>query len=203
MLTAMSEEASRPRRPHTGRRRNDAARDAILEATFDLIYAGDAEPITIDAIAHAAGVGRQTIYRWWPSKGAVAAEAMTRRARAIIPRRDTGSLRDDLISFLTDSFASLEDDRLRSALRRIASAAQHDEHVAAVLADFTAARRAALRELLERGQARGELSPGADIAMLVDMAYGVLWYRVLISHAPLDAAAAKSLATCLLAAGAQ
>jgi AcrR family transcriptional regulator len=203
MLTAMSEEASRPRRPHTGRRRNDAARDAILDATFDLIYAGDAAPITIDAIAHAAGVGRQTIYRWWPSKGAVAAEALARRAGAIVPRRDTGSLRDDLISFLTDSFAGLEDDKLRSALRRIASVAQHDEHVAAVLADFTATRRAALRELLERGQARGELSPGADIAMLVDMAYGVLWYRVLISHAPLDAEAAKSLATCLLAAGAQ
>jgi AcrR family transcriptional regulator len=191
------------RRPHTGRRRNDAAREAILDATFDLMYTGEADNITIDAIAHAAGVGRQTIYRWWPSKGAVAAEAMIRRARAIVPARDTGSLREDLTAFLTDSFAGLEDERLRNALRQLITAAQHDEHVAAVVADFTAARRAALRELLERGQARGELSPGADLAMLVDMAYGVLWYRVLIGHAPLDARAAESLAACLLTAGAR
>jgi AcrR family transcriptional regulator len=193
----MSDE--RPRRAHTGRRRNDAAREAILDATVDLIY-NDAD-VTIDAIAHAAGVGRQTIYRWWPSKGAVAAEALARRARDIVPARDTGSVRDDLTAFLTDSFAGLEDENLRGALRRIAAAAQRDVHVAAVLADFTAARRAALRELLQRGQDRGELSPGADLAMLVDMAYGVLWYRVLISHAPLDAEAAKSLAAGLMAAG--
>jgi AcrR family transcriptional regulator len=190
-----------PRRPHTGRRRNDAAREAILDATVALIY--DDADVTIDAIAAAAGVGRQTIYRWWPSKGAVAAEALARRAQAIVPPRDTGSLRADLDAFLTDSFAGLEDERLRGALRRIAGAAQSDEHVAAVLADFTAARRAALRELLERGQARGELSSGADLAMLVDMAYGVLWYRVLIGHAPLDAGAAKSLAGSLIAAGTQ
>jgi AcrR family transcriptional regulator len=192
--------ADRPRRPHTGRRRNDAAREAILDATFDLIY--DDADVTIDAIAHAAGVGRQTIYRWWPSKGAVAAEAMTRRARAIVPARDTGSLRENLTAFLADSFAGLEDEKLRGALRRIAAAAQDDEHVAAVLDEFTAARRAALQGLLERGQARGELSPGADLAMLVDMAYGVLWYRVLVGHAPLDAAAAETLAACLVAAGA-
>ena len=191
----------RSRRPHTGRRRNDAAREAILDATFDLIYANEDDAVTIDAIAHAAGVGRQTIYRWWPSKGAVAAEAMARRARAIAPARDTGSLRDDLTAFLTDSFAGLEDEKLRGTLRRLAAAAQQDPHVAAVLSEFTARRRAALRELLERGQARGELSPGADLAMLTDMAYGVLWYRVLISHAPLDAEAAASLARNLIAAG--
>jgi AcrR family transcriptional regulator len=67
-------------RQHTGRRRNAAARDAILDATFDLLRTRGAVGLTIDAIAEAAGVGRQTIYRWWPSKGAVAAEAMARGA---------------------------------------------------------------------------------------------------------------------------
>ena len=192
---------ARPRRPHTGRRRNEAAREAILDATIDLIYAGGDTVVTIDAIARAAGVGRQTIYRWWPSKGAVAAEAMARHAQAIVPARDTGSFRGDLVAFLADSFAGLADDRLRTALRRLAAAAQSAEHVAAVLADFTAQRRAALRELLERGVASGDLSPKADIPMLVDMAYGVLWYRVLIGHAPLDEAAARDLAACIVAAG--
>jgi AcrR family transcriptional regulator len=194
----MSDE--RPRRPHTGRRRNDAARDAILDATFDLVYSGDAE-ITIDAIAHAAGVGRQTIYRWWPSKGAVAADALARHARAIVPARDTGSFRGDLEAFLIDSFAGLADIKLRNALRRLAAAAQHDEPAAAVLGEFTAQRRAILAGLLQRGVTSGDLAPKADIAMLVDMAYGVLWYRVLIGHAPLDDDDARDLAACLLAAG--
>ena len=191
----------KPRRPHTGRRRNEAAREAILDATIDLMYAGDGTEITIDAIAHAAGVGRQTIYRWWPSKGAVAAEAMARHAEAVAPARSTGSFRDDLVAFLAVSFAGLADDRLRNALRRLAAAAQGDEHVAAVLADFTAQRRAVLGELLERGVASGGLSPEADLPMLVDMAYGVLWYRLLIGHAPLDEAAARDLAACLITAG--
>lgn len=200
-LGEQARQGQRQRRPHTGRRRNEAARDAILDATVDLIYAGSDTEVTIDAIAHHAGVGRQTIYRWWPSKGAVAAEALARHAQAIVPVRDTGSFHGDLLAFLTDSFAALADENLRNALRRIAAAAQSDEHVAEVLAAFTAQRRAVLRDLLDRGVASGGLSPGADIAMLVDMAYGMLWYRILVRHAPLDQTAARALAACLLAAG--
>jgi hypothetical protein len=84
----------------------------------------------------------------------------------------------------------------------LVSAAQADEHVAEVLAGFTAQRRAALRALLERGQASGDLPADADLDLLVDVAYGVLWYRLLIGHAPLDPRAARDLAAHLLAAGA-
>ena len=56
-----------------------------------------------------------------------------------------------------------------------------------------AIRRAALHALLERGREAGELAPGADLDMLVDMAYGVLYYRLLVGHAALDEAAARSL----------
>ena len=183
-----------PRRPHTGRRRNDAAREAILDATFSLLSAPDADSLTIDAIAAAAGVGRQTIYRWWPSKGAVVADALVTHARAVVPERDTGTFAGDLEAFLADSFAGLASDGLAGRLRAIVAEAQHDEHVAQILADFTAVRRKTLRALLERGQAAGELAPGADLGMLVDMAYGVLYYRLLIGHAPLDEKAARSLA---------
>lgn len=81
------------------------------------------------------------------------------------------------------------------------AAAQQDEHVARVLADFTAVRRAALRAILERGRASGALAPDADLDMLVDMAYGVLYYRLLVGHAPLDADAGRSLAAELTRSG--
>lgn len=70
-----------------------------------------------------------------------------------------------------------------------------------VLAEFTAQRRAALHALLERGVASGDIAPTADLAMLTDLAYGVLWYRLLVGHAPLDAEAARDLAVHLIAAG--
>jgi AcrR family transcriptional regulator len=183
-----------PRRPHTGRRRNDAAKDAILDAAFRLLSGPGTEGLTIDAIAAEAGVGRQTIYRWWPSKGAVVADALARHARVVVPERNTGSLTGDLVAFFTDSFAGLENEGLANRLRQIVAQAQSDEHVAQVLADFTAVRRAALHALLERGQAAGEVAADADLDMLVDMAYGVLYYRLLIGHAPLDEKAARSLA---------
>jgi AcrR family transcriptional regulator len=188
-------------RRHTGRRRNAAARDAILDVTFELLRSRGALGLTIDAIAEAAGVGRQTIYRWWPSKGAVAAEALARRARVIVPVRETGSFPEDLTQFLIDSFAGLEDPGMRRALRQLVSAAQTDEHAAEVLADYTAQRRAVLRALLERGLAAGDLPAHADLDLLIDVAYGVLWYRLLIGYAPLDTRAARDLGACLIAAG--
>jgi AcrR family transcriptional regulator len=188
-------------RPHTGRRRNDAAREAILDATFDLLHAQGAEGLTIDAIAAAAGVGRQTIYRWWPSKLAVAADAMAYYARGIAPVRDSGSFRDDLAAFVADSFAGAGEEGALRALRQLGAAAQRDEHVASVVADFTAGRRAELHRLLARGQANGALSAGADLDMLADMMFGVLWYRIMISRQPLDQEAAGRLTACLIAAG--
>jgi AcrR family transcriptional regulator len=190
-----------PRRPHTGRRRNDAAEAAILDATFRLLSRPGTDGLTIDAIAAEAGVGRQTIYRWWPSKGAVVADALARHARVVVPERETGSFIGDLAAFLTDSFAGLENAGYADRLRQIVAEAQHDEHVAQVLADFTAVRRAALRAVLERGRTAGDLAADADLDMLVDMAYGVLYYRLLVGHAPLDEKAAQSLAAELTRSG--
>ena len=73
--------------------------------------------------------------------------------------------------------------------------------MAEALADFTAQRRAALRALLGRGLASGDLPAHANVDLLVDIAYGMLWYRLLIGHAPLDARAARDLGAHLLAAG--
>jgi AcrR family transcriptional regulator len=194
----MSEEPRR--RPHTGRRRNDAAEEAILDAALRLLSDPEAT-VTIDAIAAEAGVGKQTIYRWWPSKGAVVADALARHALTVVPGEDTGSFTADLTAFLADSFRGLEDESYTARLRQIVAAAQTDPAVAEVFADFTRQRRAALRAILERGRDLGELAPDADLDMLVDMAYGVLYYRLLNGHAPLDAGAARSLAAALTRPG--
>jgi len=184
------------KRPHTGRQRNEAARTAILDAAMALL--GTAR-FTADEIAREAGVGKQTLYRWWPSKAAVVAEAMGRRARDIAPVPDTGTVLGDLREFLAETFTGAAEPANRNALRQIMASAQQDEHLAEAVAGFTAARRDALRSLLERAGRRGELPAGADLDLAVDQAYGVLWYRLLVGHAPLDRRAAEQLARALIA----
>ncbi|WP_329257098.1 TetR/AcrR family transcriptional regulator [Actinoallomurus sp. NBC_01490] len=182
------------RRPHTGRRRNEAAREAIWDAILELAGQGDPAALSIEAIAAASGVGKQTIYRWWPSKGALLLEMMVERARLEVPAVDTGTLVGDLREFLTATFRAVSDEANSSVLRSVMAEAQKDAHLAEVLREFTAGRRRSLHEIFQRGQKRGEPAPDADLDLLVDQAYGLLWYRIMIGHAPLTPAVAGRLA---------
>ncbi|WP_055586271.1 TetR/AcrR family transcriptional regulator [Peterkaempfera griseoplana] len=193
-------QAAQGARPHTGRRRNEAVRRAILDAALQLMRDGDRRELTIDGIARKAGVGKQTIYRWWPSKGAVLAEALADLAEGFVGLPDTGTLRGDLGAFLAASFRALEEPGAARMLREVMAANLENAGATAVLADFTERRRVALRSLLDRAAGRGEVSPEADPDLLADLAYGFLWYRLLVGHAPLDARAAARLTDHLLAA---
>jgi len=186
------------RRAHTGRRRNEEARQAILGAALDLLMASDDEPITMDALAATAGVSKQTIYRWWPTKAAVLAEAMADRARDEVPVVDTGTVLGDLTEFLVATFRNARTRPVARALRTVMAEAQSDPQAAEVLDAYTAERREALRAVLMRGQLRGDLPLDADLATMVDMAFGFVWYRMMVGHAPLDRSSAVSLARSVL-----
>lgn len=183
------------RRPHTGSRRNDAARQAILDAAAELLTAGDAAPITVGAIAERAGVGKQTIYRWWRSKSAVLLDAMIHRARQVAPVPDSGDLHADLRLFLGSTFAAVPDNR--SLLLGVLREALADDATMDRLATFTAARRDELAQILARARARGQPAAAAAPPTVVDQAFGLLWYRMIFGHGPLDERAADDLATAL------
>lgn len=187
------------RRPHTGRRRNAAARQAILDAAARLLAQPDGLAVTVEAIAAAAGVGKQTIYRWWPSKGAILLEAMAERARQTASIPDTGVLLRDLETFFTATFHGAASPPAAALLRAVMAEAQRDPHIAQLLQEFTRGRRHTLREILDRGRDRGDLPIDADLELMVDQAYGVLWYRLMVGHAPLTADLATRLARSLCA----
>jgi AcrR family transcriptional regulator len=172
-----------PRRPHTGRRRNQAARQAVLDAAVELLSRPDSAATSIEEIAQASGVSKHTIYRWWPSKGAVLLEAMVEQARQEAGAAPTGIFPVDLETFLTATFRAAE--RAAPLLRSAMAEAQRDPQAAGGMRQFTAARREELRRLLAAGQSRGELPGDTDLDLLVDQVYGLLWYRILIGHAPL------------------
>lgn len=188
----------RAERPHTGRRRNEAAHRAILDSALRLLSESDGTPVTIDAIARTAGVGKQTVYRWWPSKGAVLLDALVDQAGQVVPDPDTGSLREDLRAFITATFDGAQSTPSAPALRTLVREAAHDVHLAETMRTFIATRRATLRDLLTRGRDSGELPDDADLDLIVDQIYGVFWYRFLLGHAPLDHAAADRLTDSLL-----
>jgi AcrR family transcriptional regulator len=158
---------------------------------------GDTSKLTIDTLASAAGVGRQTIYRWWPSKGAVLIEAMIERASLLVPAPDTGSLSGDLAAFLVSTFHAAGSGNTPAALRGVIAEAQRDQRTASLLDEFTESRRAALWEVFTRGRASGELPADADIGLLIDQAFGVLWYRMLTGRGVLDTDSATRLAAGL------
>lgn len=184
-------------RPHTGSRRNDAAERAILDAAAELLGADDGGPITVDAIAQRAGVGRQTIYRWWPSKSAVLLDAMIARARQVAPAPDSGELGADLRAFLRSTFAAAPGNR--SLLLGVLREALGDGATMDRLAAFTAARRDEMAGILDRARARGQLAGADRTAIVVDQAFGFLWYRLIFAHEPLDERAADELAAALTA----
>lgn len=183
------------RRVHTGSRRNEAAEWAILDAAADLLTAAGDVQITVSAIAERAGVGKQTIYRWWPSKSAVLLDAMVRRAQQAAPIPDTGRLDGDLRAFLSSTFSAAAAHRtlLAGALREALGDAATMERLAA----FAAARRDELMRILARAEARGEMAPLHRPEVVADQVFGLLWYRMIFVHQPLDERAADDLAAAL------
>jgi AcrR family transcriptional regulator len=178
-----------------GRKRSEEARRAILDAAVELLRERGYGSVTVDEIAARAGVGKQTIYRWWKSKPDVVLEALTEHASKTIPVPDTGALEGDLAEFLAATFRALEGTRsLAAVMRGLMAHAQLDEAFAERFRAYIEGRRATLRDLLARGRARGELPDDLDADLVIDMLFGAMWYRLLLGHAPLGRRAATALA---------
>ena len=184
-----------------GRRRSEHSHRAILQATREVLDQVGYRAMTIEAIAAHAGVGKKTIYRWWPSKAAVALEALTTSAEAYAPFPDTGSLGEDLLTYFEQSFPGLQG-KSGTGLSGLAAEAQLDPAFAHEFQrTFIVPRKEGLIELLQRGVRRGELAPDTNLEVLADLVYGAKWYRFLLYPAPLDAEFAREIVALVLRLG--
>ena len=180
-----------------GRPRSEPARRAVLEAALRLVARDGYQAVTIKDIAEEAGVGRQTVYRWWDGKGAILLEAIVELARPSAVPEPTDDAAHDLRAVLLGSF------RLSPVAGPIVSGlmadATHDpEFLEKLQTELLARRRALVRATLERGQRSGQLGHGADLALVTDMVWGTMWYRILSRHAPVDEALADELTEAVL-----
>jgi AcrR family transcriptional regulator len=181
-----------------GRRRSEQSRLAILTAAYELVGEIGYARLTIEGIAARAGTGKQTIYRWWPSKADVVLDALATKADLHIPIPDEGSFAADLRAFLLASFALGNQAALLGILRALMAEAQIDpEFWQRFREAFLQRRRDALGVITGRAQARGDLPPGLSPGTVADIVFGVIWYRVLATREPPDSGLADELVTAL------
>jgi AcrR family transcriptional regulator len=181
------------------RRRCPKAHQAILTAAAALLEEKGYTGVSIEAIAQRAGVGKQTIYRWWTCKAAVVMEAYATQAAKAVPQPNTGTVRTDLVQMLTHLSALLTQTTAGSAVIGLIAESQTDLKMAAAFRElFVAKRRAVTQAILQNGIDRGELRSTLNLDVAIDTIYGAVWYRLLLKHAPLDEAFAKDLVDQLL-----
>jgi AcrR family transcriptional regulator len=199
-MTDEIREAAPAARP--GRKRSEETRLAILRAAWDLAVEAGFAGLTIEGIAARSGAGKQTVYRWWPSKADVLLEAVAVKADLHIPIPDEGSYAADLLAFLTASIRLGADRRLIEVLRALMAQAQIDpEFGARFRSSFLARRRAALAVITDQARARGDLPAATPPDLVADIVFGVIWYRVLARDEPLDGAAVAALTSLLAGSG--
>lgn len=173
------------RRPKRGRPRRADADGAILTATLELLGEVGVAGLSMDLLAQRAGVGKATIYRRWESKEALILDAL-RTMTTPLPVPDEGSLRADLHAYLDTVIEHVKPGRGSDVLPHLIEASCYDEQLRASLDDYLRERQSTTRLLLRRGIERGELAADADVDLLTDVIMAPLFYRLLLTGAPLD-----------------
>ncbi|MCF2532816.1 TetR/AcrR family transcriptional regulator [Yinghuangia soli] len=168
---------ARPR----GRPRSAAVERAILDATLRLIAdEGSVGALSIEAVAQAAGVGKATIYRRWPNKEALVIAAVE-AAEHPIPELPGKSARDDLVLLLTALRTNLVDQRAGGLVSIVLTEVKRHPELWRRYHDVVIERRReAMREILRRGVASGELRDDLPIEVMKDLFSAPLLVRKMV-----------------------
>ncbi|GAS90733.1 TetR/AcrR family transcriptional regulator [Mycolicibacterium brisbanense] len=178
--------------------RSDRIHQAILTATADLLDEGGFPATTVDAIAARSGASKATIYKHWPSRTAVAAEAFGTMMAQALPLPDTGSTAGDLteqVVRVSAFYASARGD----VFAQLLAACVDDPAGAAYFREyFLDGRRAAITTLWQRGVTRGDADPSLLIDDAIDILFGPLIFRRMTGHYALTEQHARQLAKTAL-----
>jgi AcrR family transcriptional regulator len=178
-----------PRTAPDPARRSESSRRAILTAALDLVGEVGYAKLSIEGIAARAGVGKQTIYRWWPSKGAVLFDAFLalsegQDGQPALP--DTGDLAADLKLVLRATVAELNDPRYDEPMRALTTEILHDPALAAAYAErLERPLKHIKRQRLRSAQRAGQVAENLDLDVAIELIWGPLLNRWLQRSGPL------------------
>jgi AcrR family transcriptional regulator len=170
-----------------GRPRSEESRHAILRSTLKLLQQQGGFPeLSIEAIAADANVGKTTVYRWWPTKAALVADAFSTSAEQELQFPDTGSVRRDMSLQMRKLIRIFRSPRGKVVAALLAGGQSDPELIEAFRDRFLWPRRKQAYKTLQRGIGRGELPVGSDLDLILDSLYGPIYMRFLIRHAKLE-----------------
>jgi AcrR family transcriptional regulator len=182
-----------------GRPRDERTDAAILEAARGLIAEVGVYEFRTEDLAARAGVGKGAIYRRYGSKDDLVAAAIGSLVSEEIAVPDTGSTREDLLVLMREAIDLYRGPGAGRLMPNLVGAmARKPELATAVRKGFLSSRRAALSEVLRRGVERGDLHPGVDLELALDVLGGPLFYRLLITGGPIDNQLAEGVADLIL-----
>jgi AcrR family transcriptional regulator len=182
-----------------GRPRSEESRQSILRSTLKLlIHHGGLAELSIEGIAADANVGKTTVYRWWPTKAALVADAFSASADSELRFPDTGSVERDMSLQMRRLIRIFRSKRGKVVAALLAGGQSDPELIEAFRDRFLWPRRKQAYQTLQRGIDRGELPPDSDLDLLLDSLYGPIYMRFLIRHDKLEETFADELCGLLL-----
>lgn len=188
-------------------RRSASSRAAVLAAALELVGEVGYERMTIEAVAARAGVGKQTIYRWWSSKGAVLVEAFVEAMATAsaapdeVPLTTSGDVAETLHRLVSATVREFSRHHFEAPYRAVVVAMQGDAELAdEVLRRVIRPSIAEVTAWLETQSRAGALRAGIDAPVAFEVIFGPIFHRWLLRTAPMDDAYAASLSELVVAA---
>ncbi len=195
----MSEQEAKTKPRRQGPKRSETSKAAILEATREEMIENGWRGFSVDGVARRGRASKQTIYRWWPSIGAMCVDA----ALALIPDPPTG-VRDPverITALILPIEAAARIGSGHYVIRTALMAAIDDEDAGEKWRSWLQTQvRAPLRMVLAELAAKHVIRRDWDIDDALETLIGPLWHRLLISRGPLREGYSLALATRMLAA---
>jgi AcrR family transcriptional regulator len=182
-------------------RRVERSRQAILDATRELLAKGDVGALTVEAVAARSGVAKTTIYRHWRDKWELALDAvMIDVVQRLEEPADAGDTRKELLTFADGVVTMLAATPMGPAMQGLVSQIATDPGLARVYREqVVQPRLAQLAPVIQRGITHGDLRAGTEVRLVHELLAGPIFYRLLLSGAPLDRDLAPRLVDAILA----
>jgi AcrR family transcriptional regulator len=165
-----------------GRPRSEEARTSIQRSTLKLLAERGFPELTIEAVAAHANVAKATVYRWWPDKAALIADAFASSTTRDLHFPDTGSVRSDMSQQMQQLVKVFRSRRGKIVSAMLGAGQSDGSLIAAFRERFLKPRRQEAYATLKRGILRGQLKKNVDMDLLLDSLYGPIYMRFLIRH---------------------
>jgi AcrR family transcriptional regulator len=162
-----------------GRPRSDRVHRAILDAARELLIRDGFTRLRLEHVAAAAGVGKATIYRRWPTKEDLAQALLQDLASPHIAIDDVGDTRAEMLAAVTNPMRAITDTNFGPVILALMSQIAGNPKLGDPFRQTVVqARRDAVAEMIARGIARGDLCPDADPDLATELLVGPVYFRL-------------------------